>query len=119
MSQQVQVTLICDVPAHDTETPADRTVSIGLDGQDYELEVCAEHELQLLETARRYVEAARKVGSPSPRRTGLRTRRDRQHSRDIRAWALASGREVPERGRIPHAILRDYAAAQRGQAIPS
>jgi hypothetical protein len=29
----------------------------------------------------------------------------------VRAWALASGHQLPERGRIPLAVLRDYATA--------
>jgi hypothetical protein len=41
MSQEVQVNLICDMPPHETDTPADRTVSLGIDGGHYELELCA------------------------------------------------------------------------------
>jgi hypothetical protein len=111
MSQEVQVTFICDMPPHETDTPADRTVSIGIDGRQYELELCAKHELQLLQTLGRYTMAARRVAAPSVRRHTLRTRQDRRNSRDVRAWALASGHQLPERGRIPLAILRDYAAA--------
>lgn len=111
MSQQVQVTLICDMPPHETATPADRTVTLGIDGRQYELEMCAKHELQLLQTLGRYTMAARKVPRPGMGRGSLRTTQDRQHSRDVRAWALASGHRLPERGRIPLAVLRDYAAA--------
>jgi len=111
MSQQVQVTLICDMPPHETDTPADRTVTLGIDGRHYELEVCAKHELQLLKTLGRYAVVARKVPLPGMRLNGLRTSQDRQHSREVRAWALASGHRLPERGRIPLAVLRDYAAA--------
>jgi nucleoid-associated protein Lsr2 len=111
MSQHVQVTLICDMPLHETATLADRTMSLGIDGRHYELEVCAKHELQLLQTLGRYTMAARRVTSAGVRRNNLRTSQDRQHSREVRAWALASGRQLPERGRIPLAVLRDYAAA--------
>ena len=111
MSQQLQVTLICDMSPHETDTPADRTVTLGIDGLHYELEVCAKHELQLLQTLGRYTMAARKVPWPGMRRNSLRTSQDRQHSREVRAWAQASGHQLPERGRIPLAVLRDYAAA--------
>jgi hypothetical protein len=107
MSQQQQVTLICDMSPHETATPADRTVTLGID----ELEVCAKHKLQLLQTLGRYTMAARKVPRPGMGRSSLRTTQDRQHSRDVRAGALASGHQLPERGRIPLAVLRDYAAA--------
>jgi Lsr2 len=110
MSQQVQVTLICDMAPHETDTPADRTVTLGIDGLHYELEVCAKHELQLLQALGRYTMAAREVPRPGMRQS-LRTTQDRRHSREVRAWALASGRQLPERGRIPLAVLRDYAAA--------
>jgi hypothetical protein len=45
------------------------------------------------------------------RHSSFRTTQDRRHSREVRAWALASGHQLPERGRIPLAVLRDYAAA--------
>lgn len=111
MARHIQVTLLCDVRPHETDTPAARTVSIGIDGQRYELEVCAEHERQLLQAVTQYVQAARRVRPPGRRRTYRRTSRDRQQSREVRAWALASGRQVPERGRLPRAVRRDYAAA--------
>lgn len=111
MTQQVQVTLICDMPPHEADTPADRTVSIGIDGQHYQLELCAKHELQLLQTLGRYTMAARRVAAPGVRRHNIRTRQDRQFSREVRAWAQASGHQLPDRGRIPLDILRDYAAA--------
>jgi len=111
MSQHVQVRLICDIPLHETDTLADRTVSLGIDGRHYELEVCAKHELQLLQTLGPYTMVARRVMNPGVRRNNLRTRQDRQHSREVRAWAVARGHQLPERGRIPLAVLRDYAAA--------
>jgi hypothetical protein len=111
MSQEIQVSLICDMPPHETDTPADRTVSIGIDGRHFELELCAKHELQLLQTFGRYTMAARRVASPGMRRHTIRTRQDRQFSREVRAWAQASGHQLPDRGRIPLDILRDYAAA--------
>src|SRR5215470_14859443 len=73
MSQQVQVTLICDMPPHETDSPADRTVTLGIDGRHYELEVCARHELQLLQTLGRYTMVARRVPLAGMRRNGLRT----------------------------------------------
>jgi hypothetical protein len=111
MSQKVHITLICDMPPHETDTPADRTVSIGIDGRHYELELCAKHQLQLLQTLGRYTMAARRVASSDMRRHTIRTRQDRQFSREVRAWALASGHQLPDRGRIPLDILRGYAAA--------
>jgi hypothetical protein len=111
MSQQLQVTFICDMPRHETDTQADRTVTLGIDGRHYELEMCAKHELQLLQTLGWYTMAARRVPRPGTLRHSLRTTEDRQHSREVRAWAVASGHQLPERGRMPLAVLRDYAAA--------
>ena len=111
MSQQLQVSLICDMSPHETETQADRTVTLGIDGRYYELEMCAKHELQLLQILGRYTMAARTVPRPGMRRHSLRTAQDRQHSREVRAWAVAGGHHLPGRGRIPLVVLRDYAAA--------
>ena len=127
MTQEIQVSLICDMPPHETDTPADRTVSLGIDGCRYELELCAKHELQLLQTLGRYTMAARRVALPGMRNHAIRTRQDRQYSREVRAWAQASGHQIPDRGRIPLDILRGYAAAHapgttengtRSQAAP-
>jgi hypothetical protein len=93
-------------------------VTLGIDGRHDELEMCAKHELQLLQTLGRYTMAARRAPRPGMRRHSLRTTQDRQNSREVRAWAVASGHQLPERGPIPLAVLRDYAAAH-APATPS
>lgn len=39
----------------------------------------------------------------------------RQHSVDIRAWALGQGITISERGRIPASVVAQYEAASGGR----
>jgi len=115
MAQRVQVTLICDL--HDDETPAGETVSFGLDGSRYEIDLCAEHAGQFRESLAGYVGAARRAsGRAATSGTGGGTRRRRSRGSGeaaaIREWARERGLPVPERGRIPADLAEKYAAAQ-------
>src|SRR4051794_39125699 len=99
------------VSLHDdlTDEPADTTVSFGLDGQDYEIDLSNENADELREMLDTYMHAGRKVGG---------TRR-RQRSRvvsnvdpkAVRAWALTKGYEISNRGRVPAAVVEAFKAA--------
>lgn len=114
MAQQVKYLLLCDL--HDTESAGAETLAFGLDGTNYELDLCKKHAKEVRETLGHYVDSARKT--PSPRRSRGRTRSSRGNGRvagasttDIRTWALDQGYEVGERGRIPTAVVDAYKAA--------
>ena len=87
---------------------ADETVTFGLDGHAFEIDLSARNAANLRKTLAAYVNAARRVGrvsgsrATSPKQTTAR----RQESEAIRAWARKNGYKVSERGRIP-ALLRD------------
>ena len=113
MAQRIQVLLVCDL--HDDETPGTETVTFGLDGASYEIDLCEQHVGQLRERLAPYVGAGRRIGGRgelSPGRT--RRRRSRGGSGEaarIRDWARSQGLAVPERGRIPAELAAKYAAA--------
>ena len=117
MAQRVQVTLVCDL--HGDETPAGETVTFGLDGSTYQIDLCSEHAGELRETFAGYVGAARRAsgrGSSTPASGGTRRRRRSRGSGEaaaIRDWARERGLAVPERGRIPADLAAKY-AAERG-----
>jgi hypothetical protein len=117
MAQRVQVTLVCDL--HGDETPAGETVTFGLDGSTYQIDLCGEHTNQLRENFAGYVGAARRASgrsTPSASGGGSRRRRRNRGSGDaaaIREWAREQGLPVPERGRIPADLAEKYAAAHR------
>jgi hypothetical protein len=113
MAQRVQVILVCDL--HDDETPGTETVTFGLDGSSYEIDVCEQHGAQLRDAFATYVGAARRsAGRGSSRPSGSGRRRRSRGSGDaarVREWARGQGLAVPERGRIPADLAEKYAAA--------
>lgn len=85
-----------------------------MDGHQYEIDLSAGNADRLRATLARYVHAARTT-SKGPRRVSPPVRQaaaiDPAQSRQIRAWAAASGHTVSARGRIPLAVQDAYQAA--------
>ena len=112
MAQKVQVLLVCDL--HDDEVEGTETVTFGLDGSSYEIDVCDTHGAQLRDAFASYVGAGRRAG-----RTSTPARRGRQASRsggnervaEIRAWARKNGHAVSERGRLSATLVAAFEAA--------
>jgi hypothetical protein len=112
-----RVTLVCDL--HGDETPAGETLTFGLDGSKYDIDLCGEHANQLRESFAGFIGAARpssgRSGSGSRPSGGGRRRRNRGsgEAAAIREWARERGLPVPERGRIPADLAEKYAASRR------
>jgi len=112
MAQRIQVLLVCDM--HDDETPGTETVTFGLDGASYEIDLCEQHGGQLRERMAPYVGAGRRIGSRgehSPGRSRRRRSRGSGEAARIREWARTQGLPVPERGRIPADLAEKFAAS--------
>lgn len=99
MARKVMVQLVDDLDGG----PAETTVSFGLDGANYEIDLSTANAHRLREALAQYVGAARKVGrgSRAARATGSDSAR-------VREWAKAEGMTVSERGRIPAEIREAY-----------
>lgn len=111
MAQKVNIILVDDLD----ESEAAETVSFGLDGTSYEIDLNDAHAAELREALAGYLGHARKVPSSSGRRA---TRKpvaaagaSGASAADIRIWAREAGHVVPERGRIPAEIREAYDAA--------
>lgn len=82
------------------ETP---TLRFSVGGATYEIDLTAAEQDQFRAALEPYIAAGRKApgrrksGGPSPK--------------DVRAWAIQNGHDIPSRGRIPGAVLEAYAAA--------
>lgn len=106
MAQKVNIVLIDDID----ESAAVETVSFGLDGKDYSIDLSAKNARRLREALAPFVGHARREGGS----TGARRRRtsaQRGNAAEVRAWARDNGYDVPDRGRIPAEINSAYAAA--------
>jgi hypothetical protein len=117
MAQKVQVILVDDVDGGD----ASETVTFGLDGVSYEIDLNDDNAAKLRDALSTWVGHARKVGG----RSGTRRRSASAASSSsssgsakggtdtaaVRAWARENGHEVSERGRIAADVLAAYEAA--------
>ena len=107
MAQKVQVFLVDDLDGGEAE----ETVTFGLDGSTYEIDLSADNATKLRDALGPFVQAARKAPTkPARSRRGSRNAPSRERSAEIRAWAKAAGKPVNERGRIPAAIVAEYEA---------
>jgi hypothetical protein len=94
-------------------TPADETISFGVDSVSYEIDLSQSNAAELRGLLRKYVGAARRVsrgGVPAPRRGGG-TKSDPAQLAAIRDWAEENGHTVSARGRIPKSVVEAYEAA--------
>jgi hypothetical protein len=118
MAQKTLVQLVDDIDGSEAE----ETVSFGLDGTSYEIDLSAGHANALREALAPYIVAARKAASSAGNGRPGGSRRgsggasspagsDRQRTAQIRAWAREQGMEVNERGRIPNTIVQAYETA--------
>jgi hypothetical protein len=107
MAQKVQVLLVDDIDGSE----ATETVSLGLDGVSYEIDLSSGNAGSLRKELTQYVDHARKAGNTQARRRRQRNGAGREQSARIREWAKSRGFKVNERGRIPQNIVTEYEAA--------
>jgi|SRR3954454_15910949 hypothetical protein len=90
--------------------PADETVSFGLDGVQYEIDLAVENAEALREALAPWREAARRTGG---RKGGGRMVRvaTEVDTKAVRAWAASNGIELAARGRVPGHVIEQYRAA--------
>ncbi|MEU6080042.1 Lsr2 family protein [Streptomyces sp. NPDC047108] len=104
MAQRVVVTLSDDMDGGE----AAETVTFGLDGRFYEIDLNPSNAKKLRGALAPYVEAGRK------RSKSGKTYRHTAVAPDpaaVRAWAKSHGMEVPPRGRIPKKVYEAFNAS--------
>lgn len=111
MAQKVNIILVDDLDGSE----ATETVTFGLDGVTYEIDLNDSHAGELREAVEKYVGYARKVSGRSTRKTAASSSSSSQDKTAIREWAKANGFEVSDRGRIPANVEEAYAAAQKAE----
>lgn len=105
MAQKVNIILVDDIDGSD----ADETVSFGLDGTTYEIDLKNKHAAALRDALATYVGHARKVsGARGRRATRSTTTAMGPSAREVRDWARSNGFKVPDRGRIPSDVREAF-----------
>jgi hypothetical protein len=108
----------------DNDEEAVETVTFGLDGQKYEIDLGKKNVDQLRSFLGTFMAGARQIGgtqaeSPTPAPAAKRKARTRKTptpgpatNDEMRAWAQANGVKVAARGRISKEVQAAYRAAQ-------
>lgn len=111
MAQQTIVTLIDDLDG----SKAQETVTFGLDGVEYTIDLSADNAAELRGRLSGFVERARRAGGRKQRRQDAARKPatgDRETNQAIRDWARREGRQVSDRGRIPQDLIVAFKEAQ-------
>jgi hypothetical protein len=109
MAQKVSIVLVDDLDG----SQADETVSFGLDGTSYEIDLNDTNAATLRDALSGYIGHGRKVGA-APRRgrkSSAAPAAGGPSAREIRDWARSNGHDVPDRGRVSAEVREAYAAA--------
>lgn len=107
MAQKVNIILVDDIDGSDAE----ETVTFGLDGSNYSIDLNAENAQELRDALAPFIGHARREGSSRGRRARKSASGASASAADIRAWARENDYEVSERGRVPAEVRQAYDAA--------
>jgi nucleoid-associated protein Lsr2 len=107
MAQKVHIVLEDDLDGSD----ATQTVSFGLDGTSYEIDLNDKHAAALRDAMATYVGHARKVTGARKGRRSAASSAGGHTAREVRDWARTNGHNVPARGRIPADVREAFEAA--------
>jgi len=105
MAQKVNIILVDDLDGSE----ADETLTFGLDGTTYEIDLNAGNAAALREALSGYVGHARKMTGGA--RRGRKGAGSSSNTKDVREWARGQGMDVSERGRISADVQKAYDAA--------
>jgi hypothetical protein len=106
VAQRVHIVLEDDLDG----SSADETVTFGLDGATYEIDLSKKNAAKLRDALAGYVGVARRVASRGARR-GRGRAVGGPGAAQVREWARAQGYEVSDRGRVPGDVRAAYDAA--------
>jgi len=108
MAQRIEVLLTDDLDGTDIPVGKGETVTFGLDGKSYEIDLTAKNASALRKALQPYIAGGRPI--KGSRRQAVRTRVSADN-RTIKEWARANGYQVNDRGRIPTAVREAFDAA--------
>ncbi len=107
MAQKVHIVLEDDLDGSD----ATQTVTFGLDGTSYEIDLNDKNAASLRDALAAYVGHGRKVSGSRRGRRSSSTSSATHSAKEIRDWARSNGHKVPDRGRIPSDVREAFEAA--------
>lgn len=114
MAEKVIRILIDDISGEEIPDGEGQRVTLGFEGNTYQLDLTSENLQELEDALAPYIEAGTKVSSSSkPRqRAASGTGRSSKELAQVRAWAEENGYDVAEKGRIRKSVMDAYDAAR-------
>lgn len=113
MAQRTIVELVDDLDG--TSSDDIQTVTFGLDGVTYEIDLNEDNASSLRDRMADFVAASRRTGGRARRGVtpiaASGTGRSREQTQAIRDWARNNGHDVSDRGRIPSSVIEAFEAA--------
>jgi hypothetical protein len=91
-------------------TPDASTITFGLDGVAYSIDLGPKNEKKLRDALAPFVDKASRERGSATRGAARRSDRDYDIA-NLREWAAKKGIAVPSRGRIPGSVVEQYRAA--------
>ena len=110
MARRTRVELVDDLDGKVLSDSDGETVSFGLDGVAYEIDLGKRNADKLRAALRDYISAGRKTGSSRSRRGSTAATSRDYDPKAVRKWAASNKVDVPTRGRIPRDVLERYRA---------
>ncbi|UKA68358.1 Lsr2 family protein [Arthrobacter sp. FW306-05-C] len=107
MAQKTVVILSDDIDGSE----ANETITFGLDGSEYEIDLNEAHASELRSALERFAHAGRRISGGRRRPTERKSGGSGVDTKAVRMWALDNGLKVNTRGRIQQEILEKYQAA--------
>jgi hypothetical protein len=109
VATQTHVTIVDDLDG----SAARETVSFGLDGASYEIDLNDKNAKKLRDALAVYVANSRQVGGGRGRARGGRAKaakagNSKEQLAAIRQWARKNGYEVSDRGRLSTAVMQAF-----------
>lgn len=118
MAQEVQIKLLCDVGENRHE--ATGTVTLGVNGNTYEVDVCDKHGEEFDKTMNKWSSVGRRAGrTAQPSRRVHQQRTGQGVHTAVREWAKIRGVQVSPKGNIPRAIIEQWEKETGGLKVQS
>lgn len=106
MAKRTIAKYFSDLSGNDIESTSP-TVHFAFDGASYEIDLTEAEADELREALAPYVAVARRAAGTRAARKATSSS-DGPSPKDVRAWAVAQGIDVPSRGRIPASLTEAY-----------
>lgn len=112
MARKVTTTLVDDLDGTVIESGQGETVSFGVDGAQYEIDLTNDNAGRLRDALRPFMDAARKGGrgsaAPARASSGGGAKNSPQELAAAREWLRSNGHNVSDRGRIAAPLFELY-----------